>query len=231
MKMKQFFKAIPLLLSVLANPTLASETFTYTFLEGEAVKNDSSESGFAWDGHGWIGGDYNKFSWKTEGETHEGELDEAEVRALYSRLIAPFWDLQAGVRYDFEPEGLAYATIGVSGLAPYLFEVDAAAFLSEEGDVSARIELEYELLFTQRLIGSPHLEVEAFVSDVPELGMGSGLAIMELGFQLRYEVTRKLAPYIDLTYEHSYGGTADYARAAGEGVESTAFHFGLRIIF
>ena len=48
--------------------------------------------------------------------------------------------------------GDAHGVVALNGLAPYWFEVDASAFLSEKGDVTARIEAEYELLLTQRLI-------------------------------------------------------------------------------
>ena len=55
---------------------------------------------FHWEGEGWIGGDINRFVLKTEGEAGEGDVESAEVQALYSRAIGPYFDLQAGVRYD-----------------------------------------------------------------------------------------------------------------------------------
>jgi len=214
-----------------ATASQANDIFNYTLLEGEVVRDDSGETGLAWDGHGWIGGDVNKFSWETEGEFDGHVIEEAEVQVFYQRMISDFWDMKAGLRQNIEPDPLSYAAIGITGLAPYWFEVEAMAYLSENGDVSTRIDLEYELLFTRRLIGSPYIEIEAYANDVPELGMGSGLATTEVGFQLRYEITRKLAPYVDITYERAYGSTADMARAAGEDDASTTLRLGLRVIF
>jgi copper resistance protein B len=178
-----------------------------------------------------VGGDVNKLYVTAEGEADEHEVESAEVQVLWSRMIAPFWDVQAGVRHDFEPESLNHAVLGVQGLAPYLFEVDAAAFLSEDGDLSARAEVEYELLFTQRLILSPDVEVNAYASDIPELDVASGIATVEANLRLRYEVTRKFAPYVEVTYERALGETADLRRAAGDDVDATIVRAGLRLIF
>src|SRR3546814_463397 len=113
--------------------------------------------GYLWDAQGWYGGDINKLWIKTEGEGSFGEkLEEAEVQALWSRAITPWFDFQAGLRYDFRPEPeRGHLVLGLQGLVPYQFEVDAAAFVSDEGDVSARFEAEYDLLITQRLILQP----------------------------------------------------------------------------
>jgi len=211
---------------------LAAESaiFSNAILETDIAEQDS-ETVLTWDGQGWIGGDFHKLWVKSEGEWSESAFEEAEVQALYSRMIAPFWDVQAGVRYDFEPDGLAYAAIGIMGLAPYWFEVDTALFLSEEGDASVRADFEYELLFTQRLIGSPYIEVEVFASDVPDLEVGAGIATIDSGFQLRYEITRKFAPYIDINYARAFGTTANMRRAAGEDVEDVTIRFGLRLVY
>ncbi len=218
--------------SMLGASAIAAEgaTFAYAAIDTDIAEH-GGETVLTWNGQGWIGGDFHKLWVKTEGERAAGDLEEAELQALYSRMIAPFWDFQAGIRYDFEPEGRAYATAGFMGLAPYWFEVDAAAFLSEDGDVSARLDVDYELLFTQRLIGSPYAEVELFAQDIPELEVGSGLATLNGGFQLRYEITRKFAPYVDINYERAFGTTADMRRAAGEDVETTTVRFGARLVY
>ena len=98
--------------------------------------------GYRWDGEAWIGGDINRFTLKSEGEGTFGKpLEQAEVQALYSRALDPYWNLQAGVRYDFKPNpSRTYATVGIEGLAPGFFEVEGALFLSDKGDVLGRAE-------------------------------------------------------------------------------------------
>src|SRR3546814_2812086 len=96
---------------------------------------------------------------KTEGEgAFDERLEEAEVQALWSHAITPWFDVQAGARYDFRPEPeRGHLVLGVQGLAPYFFEIDAAAFLSDEGDLTGRVEAEYDQLLTQKLILQPQI--------------------------------------------------------------------------
>ena len=226
--------AMALALALVGLPTLAQamgdDIFTYARIEGDVGTSDG-DTVYSWDGVAWVGGDVNKLYLTTEGEADEHEIESTEVQLLWSRMIAPFWDVQAGVRHDLEPDGLTSAALGVQGLAPYLFEVDATAFLSENRDLFARAEVEYELLLTQRLILSPDVEINAYASDIPELEVGSGIATVEANLRLRYEITRKIAPYIELSYERALGDTADMRRAAGEDTEETIFRAGLRLIF
>lgn len=226
------FLTLTAALSLWALPAFAmgGDIFSYARIEGDAGAHDG-ETVYSWDIHAWVGGDENKLYVTSEGEADEHEIESAEVQALWSRMIAPFWDVQVGVRHDFEPEGLTHGVLGLHGTAPYLFEVDAAAFLTENGDLHARAEVEYELIFTQRLIGSPYLELEVAAGDIPEMDVASGFTHVEAGFQLRYEVTRKFAPYVEVTYESALAGTADLRRAAGEDVDATIIRAGLRLIF
>jgi copper resistance protein B len=48
---------------------------------------------------------------------------------------------------------------------------------------------------------------------------------------MRYEITRKFAPYVDLVWERQLGETASITRAAGEDVENTTLRVGLRVWF
>lgn len=188
----------------------------------------------AWDGQGYYGGDYERIWFKTQGEYSTGhdEFEKAEVQLLYSRLVGYYWDLQAGVRYDFEPDpSRAYGVIGLQGLAPGYFEVDTQAFVSEEGDLSARLEAEYDILVTQRLILQPKAELNLAAQDVPELGIGGGLNDIELGLRLRYEFAREFAPYIGISWERKLGETAQMARSEGEDVDVFAVLAGVRFWF
>ncbi len=189
---------------------------------------------FLWESQGWYGGDINKFWLKTEGEYdfNADRFEEAEVQALWSRAIAPYFDFQAGVRHDFEPDpSRTFGVVGIQGLAPYWFEVDAALFVSGDGDVSARIEAEYEFLITQRLILQPRTELNFAVQNVDELGIGSGLSTAEAGLRLRYEIKREFAPYIGFSWSRNVGETADFARAEGENIGGVSFVAGLRTWF
>jgi len=190
------------------------------------------KNGYLWDGQGYYGGDIDKFWFKTEGEGNFGEkIESAEVQALWSHAIAPFFDLQAGVRQDFAPRDRTYAVVGIQGLVPYLFEIDAAAFLSDRGDLTARIEAEYDQRITQRLILQPRAELNLAAQDVPDLGIGAGIDTAELGIRLRYEFTREFAPYIGVEQEWKVGQSARYARAAGEDPSVTNYVIGIRFWF
>jgi copper resistance protein B len=207
-----------------------------TYVEGERLEYRSNDGDplFLWDAQGHVGGDLNKFWMKTEGEYDfaADAFEEAEVQGLFSRAIGSYWDLQAGVRHDFAPfEDRTYGVLGVQGIAPYLFEIDAAIFVSGHGDVTARLEAEYELLLTQRLILQPRAELNFAFQDVAALETGSGLSTAETGLRLRYEARREFAPYIGVSWERSIGDTADYARAAGEDPSSVSLVAGLRIWF
>lgn len=181
------------------------------------LQSGGGEDTLLWDAQGWYGGDVNKLWIKTEGEYSfgEDEIEDAEIQGLWSRAIAPFWDVQAGVRYDLEPKGRTHAVLGLQGLAPYWFEIDAAAFLSTDGDVSARVEAEYDLRFSQRLVLQPRAEIEVSGQDIPALNIGSGVTGLDAGLRLRYEIKREFAPYIGAEWQKALGDTADFIRADG----------------
>lgn len=199
---------------------------------GEYQARDG-EDGYRWEGEAWYGGDIHRLVLKTEGEggTSSG-VEAAEIQALYSRAISPYFDLQAGVRQDLEPQPRrTYATIGVEGLAPYWFDVQGAVFVSNRGEVLGRLEGSYDVRLTQRLILQPRAEMNLAAQDVPEIGLGSGVSNLELGFRLRYEIRRNFAPYVGISYDDKYGGTANLARAAGEDASRTSFVVGIRAWF
>lgn len=188
--------------------------------------------GYLWDVQGYYGGDINKFWFKSEGEGAFGEaIEQAEIQALYSRAIAPFFDLQAGVRQDLTGPKRTHAVIGVQGLMPYMFEIDAAAFLSGKGDLTARIEAEYDQRLSQHLILQPRAEVNLSAQEIPELDIGSGIDNIELGLRLRYEIVPEFAPYVGIEQEWKLGGSRDFARLAGEDPSVTNYVIGVRFWF
>ncbi|MGH8223021.1 MAG: copper resistance protein B [Woeseiaceae bacterium] len=180
-----------------------------------------------WDIQGYAGYDEHKFWWKTEGGG-----DDAELQFLYSRAVSAFFDLQLGLRHDFEPDpSRSFATLGVQGLAPYWFEIDAALFIADDGRLSARFEAEYELLLNQRLVLQPRVELVVGASDEARYAQGSGLRSTDVGLRLRYEIRRELAPYIGVEWHKLHGGTADHARNAGEDAHGASAVAGLRFWF
>jgi len=190
-------------------------------------------AGYRWDGEGWFGGDINRFTVKSEGEgTAADGVEEAEIQALYSRAIGPTFNLQAGIRHDFQPTpDSTYATLGFEGLAPYQFEVEGAVFLSTRGDLLGRLEGYYDEQITQRLVLQPRVELNFAAQNVPENKLGAGLTDAELGLRLRYELQRGFAPYVGVSWERKTGDTARLARADGEDAGGPALVVGIRTAF
>lgn len=185
----------------------------------------------SWDLDGWIGTDENKLWLKSEGEKADGTTEQAEFWAMYSRNIHDFWDVQVGIRHDTRREATSYAVIGLNGLAPYFFETETHLFVSDEGDVSARLRQTNEFLLTQKLILEPYVEMNLFAQDVPELDVGAGLSSGEIGLQTRYEITRKFAPYVDMRYERKFGETSSIAKHEGEDNDDFVAALGIRFMF
>lgn len=212
-------------------PLLEPQVVTFVQAERLEGRVSEAEKGYLLDLQGWVGTDASKFWAKIEGDgVVGGELEDLEVQALYSRMISSFFDLQLGVRQDaWADEPRTHAVVGIQGLAPYWFEIDAAAFVSHTGDVTARVEAEYELLFTQRLVLQPRIELNAAFQDVEALGLGAGVSSSEAGLRLRYEIRREVAPYVGISWQQAYGGTAAVARAAGAGVAGMSVVAGLRL--
>ena len=212
-------------------------TYYLLLLDQLEYRANDGEDTFNWDGIGWVGGDYQRLWIKTEGDVGLDTGDgEAELQLLYGKLVAPFWDLQAGIKYDqvYSSDGgpaRVSGVIGIQGLAPYLFEVDASLFVSQEGDISLRFGAEYQLLFTQRLILQPEFETNIAIQDVEEFGIGSGWNDVELGLRLRYEISRNFAPYVGVNWTKLFGDTAELAREEGESTDNFALVGGLRLLF
>ncbi len=191
-----------------------------------------------WDAVAWVGRDTDRLWIKAEGEEALGGegRGEVEVQLLYGRWIAAFWDLLAGLRHDrtWGPgpdRSRTFGVLALTGLAPYWVEVEPALFVSQHGDLSARLTAETDWNLTRRLTLQPKLELDAALQRVEEFGVGRGLNHLELGLRLRYEVRRELAPYLGLTWSRALGATADLARRDGEEVEAVSLVAGVRFWF
>lgn len=227
---------------MVASPALAEQTahdhsadhggqLFYMFMaEGDWADTDRG-SLVNWDIDGWYGGDINKFVLKSEGEHRGKEYEQAELWGLYSRNSADFWDLQMGVREDFVPVTRSYFTVGVEGMLPYFIDTQAHLFVSDLGDVSARVKANTDINISQRLIARPHTEINLYAQPVTEKNVKAGLADMESGLQIRYEIMREFAPYVDFVYERKIGATEALAQSNGREIEDFTIRTGLRFWF
>lgn len=208
-------------------------TFSQVMIDQAEVRIRNGRDGYHWDGEGWFGGDRDRLVIKSEGGGAFGRMiDDAEVQALYSRAVGPYFNLQAGVRHDITPNpSRTYLAAGVEGLAPYWFEVEATAFLSDKSDLSARLSGYYDQRITQRLVLQPRAEVNVAASGDRARGVGSGVSDFDLGLRLRYEIAREFAPYVGVVWDRKLGDTARYARAGGEGASSVSMVAGVRAWF
>ncbi len=189
-------------------------------------------NGQAWEAQGWYGNDAGKLWIRTEGERNRGRLEDAEVEVLWNRSVATFWSSQLGARHEWgRGPDRDWIALGLQGLAPYWFELEATAYVGPSGRSAARLRAEYELLFTQRLILQPEFEVNVYGRSDPARRIGSGISDAQLGLRLRYEIRREFAPYIGVVLTRRYGATASYARRDGHSPQDWQFVVGMRIWF
>lgn len=199
--------------------------------------NSAGPNTLTWDFVGWYGGDYNRLWIKSEGrlDLSDGNRGEGDLQLLYGRLIAPFWDLQLGVRgksnlgSGFKNNTRTYAVIGLQGLAPGNFEVEPAIYISDRGEVSGELTVSADLYLTQRLVLQPRFQGEVSVQGDDRFGTGSGVTETDIGLRLRYEIRREIAPYIGVSWQRSYGETARISRQEGEATDTVALALGLRL--
>jgi copper resistance protein B len=185
-----------------------------------------------YDLNAWYGGDYDRAVLKAEGDYDGGRLHDARTDLLWGHAVSAYWDTQLGVRYDsgLKPDR-RWLAFGIQGLAPYWFEVEATAYVGEQGRTAFRFAAEYELLLTQKLILQPRIEANFYGKRDVERELGSGLSDLAAGVRLRYEICRELAPYVGIERAGKFGATADHARTAGEDAKETRLVAGVRFWF
>ena len=191
----------------------------------------NSKSTFtAYDLQGFVGKDYDRLVVKAEGEGAEGKIHEARTELLWGHAIAAYWNTQLGMRNDSgELAGRNWLAVGVQGLAPYWFEMDATAYIGEQGRSALRLGAEYELLITQKLILQPRIEANFYGMQDEARALGAGLSSLVTGIRLRYEIRREFAPYLGIDWSGKFGGTAEYARIDGARTSDTSLVAGLRM--
>jgi copper resistance protein B len=189
-------------------------------------------SAFRWCGEGWLGTDENRLWLRSEGELSGGLVQDSQQELFYSRPISTYFNAMVGGRYDLDSlPGRGWGALGIEGLAPLFFRVAATGYVSGDGHLAAKLEGSYDLLLTQRLILQPQIEMNFYTKDDPARLVGAGLSDIDAGLRLRYEITRKLAPYIGIAYEGKFGSTAAYAAGAGDPINQVRFAVGLRAWF
>jgi len=221
--------------------TLAINSFSYAANDDPLlfkVMLDELETGVgsnkptSFEAEAWLGKDINKLWLKAEGEYQNSDDKEAQAQALYSRAISAYWDVQAGIRADRKPSvSREWAVVGIKGLAPYYFDIDAALFVGNDERTALRLRVEHDMLITQKLILTPVMEINAYGKNDPGYGVGAGLADVNGAIRLRYEIVREFAPYIGVDWQQKYGNTAKYARARGDKKSHTQLVVGFRAWF
>jgi copper resistance protein B len=208
-----------------------SNIFVHVLFDQLEGRSNGTDNSFRWDAEGWIGTDMNRLWVKSGGFLENGKLSDGDNELLYDRPL-PRWryfDVQAGVREDLDSSpGRTWGAVGIEGLAPYFFQF-APTFYFSNDRVAARLTGSYDLLLTQRLILQPEVEINFYSKRDPRRGIGSGLADIDTGLRLRYEISRKFGPYIGFAYSGKFGESATFVRQAGEPVHDPRLVFGVRI--
>ena len=214
-------------------PVMDNTVFTHVLLEQAEGRWNGRNTQFRYDGQAWSGTDYNKLWVKFEGLVdHRGRFTDGQNEVLYDRAVSTYFDVQAGIRVDLDNGPTrTWAALGVQGLSLYFFDVEATAYASDRGRFAARLKASYDLLITNRLVLQPEAELNFYSKADPGRGTGSGLSDIDAGLRLRYEFTRKFAPYVGVSYTGRFFQSQHFARQEGESASDVRFTFGLRTWF
>ena len=227
-------------------PTDADRAAAFPDVGGHAVHDDvvrayvladelewrggGDRDGAHWDLDGWIGKDIQRLWFRSEGISEGDRLDEAHAHVLYGHAFAPWWEVVAGVRQDFDPGAAqTWAAAGIQGLAPYRIDLEVTGYLGGDGHTQLRVDAANDLRLTRRLIVQSRVEASLNGKTDAERLIGAGLTSMEAGLRFRYEIRRELAPYAGVVWRSTFFETADLARAAGEDVAGFQLVVGLRV--
>jgi len=219
-------------------PAPVNDQAWYTFIRADVLEYRTAKTGgdFRWDVESWVGGDYNRIWFKSEGERNtalKADYD-IDLQILYGRFVRRYFDFQLGTRietqtYQGRAVTRAHAVIGVEGMIPYRFEIEPSLFISQNGDVSGRFTILRDYSITQRLILQPRLETTVAAQRVERFTSGAGLNNIEAGFRLRYDIRRKFSPYIGISFDRSFFGTAALVRREGGDPSQIRFVAGVRL--
>jgi len=219
--------------SATMRPVMDNGIYAHALLDQFEGRVGGPDAAFRWDGQAWVGTDYNKIWLKSEGFVQgNGRVEDGQNELLFDHAISTYFDLQGGLRSDLGSGTTRnWAAFGVQGLAPLFFDVEATGYISDQGHLAARLVASYDLLLTQRLILQPEAELNFYSKADPGQAVGPGLSNIDAGLRLRYEISRKFAPYVGVAYQGNYGQTASFVRREGLPVQGVRFVFGIRSWF
>ena len=214
-------------------PVMDNTVFTHALLEQAEGRWNGRNTQFRYDGQAWTGTDYNKLWLKSEGLVdNRGRFTDGIHEVLYDRAVTTYFDVQAGVRVDLDRGPTrTWAALGVQGLSLYFFDLEATAYASDRGRFAGRLKASYDLLITNRLVLQPEAELNFYSKADAARGTGAGFSDIDAGLRLRYEFSRKLAPYVGVSYAGRFFQSERFARQEGESANSVRFAFGLRTWF
>src|SRR5712671_3558596 len=214
-------------------PVMDQGIFAHAIFNELEGRFNGGNTEFRWEGQGWVGTDYDKLWIKSEGTLQSnGTVGDGQQQFLYGRAVTTYFDLQGGLRSDIDSRRTRnWAAFGIQGLAPYFFDLEVTGYVSGQGHLAAKLEASYDLLLTQRLILQPQIEVNLYSKADPVRMVGAGFSDIDTGLRLRYEFSRKFAPYLGVVYAGKFGQSADLARRAGESTGGVRFVAGLRVWF
>jgi copper resistance protein B len=213
-------------------PVMDNKVFAHVLFDQFEGRTNGPDNELRWDAQGWIGTDMNRLWLKSEGFFSNGEMTDGDHEALYDRPIPRlrYFDVQAGLRADLDSgPRRVWGAVGIEGLAPNFFQFEPTFYFRDAGHFAARLTGSYDLLITQRLVAQPEFELNFYSKSDPGRGIGNGLSDLDAGLRLRYEIRRKLAPYIGFAYSGKFGETAAFSRQAGTPVAEPRFVFGIRL--
>nr|WP_314370320.1 copper resistance protein B [uncultured Acinetobacter sp.] len=184
----------------------------------------------------WVGSDKNKIFIQAHVEKAESEKTQTETKLLYSRNVADFWDVQTGVRYQYQPEQKYAqnqwdAVLGLHGLAPYFFETEAYIYAGQNQRWQLSLETTRDVLFTQKLIAQPYLNADVIFNDESSYASKSGLSKLQIGLQTRYEISKKIMPFIDVAYAYNKGLKQTELQSATDSKKGWLYGLGLTLKF
>jgi len=211
-----------------------------TKVMGEIELLEEGEENVAeWEIDTWFGRDLYKFWIKTEGEyvSHDGEseVEQAQIELVYSQAFSAYWDWQLGLRHDPKPEvnnnQRNWLVLGAIGIAPGFWEIDANLYASDDDDVQINIEVEKELMLTQKWVLTPEFDITLNGKTNEDFGEGSGLSEIEASIRIGYEPSKKFQPFIGLSFLQTFGTTKNLKEAEGEDSDNFSLIAGIHFWF
>ena len=181
-----------------------------------------------------IGTDENRLFLKANLDKSESNDPKYDVSALYSRNVAPFWDIQAGVRYSEDRNNNSNrvdGVVGILGLAPYFFETQAYLYGGENNFWGASFDVDRDLLLTQKLITQPYIEADIVLNDNSDFASKTGLSELKTGIKTRYEITKRIRPFVDVAYQYEKGLKETRFQQATDSEKGWLYGAGIEFVF